>query len=176
MVWSWEWMDYQSSEDSSSSFIDSFSNLDTYTHQSSDSDELAEEDQTPVNDTTDTVVFKVIGCTKEKKYQDILSHVKNSQLAVPVKLLPEPNNPFNSKAIAFVCMVGGKWQRIGYVVNEILSEVQSALNNDDITCVEFAWVKYISDWTKSGPGFFAGVKVTKYGIWPYSVKKAASTR
>ena len=73
-------------------------------------------------------------------------------------------------------MVNGKWHRIGYVVNEILNEVHNALNGGEIVQVEFSWVKYICDWTRSGPGFFAGVSVSKRGYWSHSVTRAASTR
>ena len=78
---------------------------------------------------------------------------------VPILLAPEPTN---SRAIAFMCMVNGKWHRVGYVVNEILDEVHQALSRGEVVKVKFA-VKYISDWSRSGPGFFAGVDVTKHG-------------
>lgn len=135
----------------------------------------AEEDQEVLSNEQDTVIFKVIGCTKEQKYQDILRRVKYSEEDIKVTLSPEPANAFNSKAIAFVCLLDGKWQRIGYVVDEILDEVHDALNKN-ILSINFSWVKYITEWTRSGPGFLAGVNITKRGIWPYSVRKAASTK
>ena len=51
-----------------------------------------------------------------------------------------------------------------------------ALSNGDISSVKFAWIKYITDWKRCGPGFFAGVSVTKRGVWPNTVRKVASTR
>ena len=39
---------------------------------------------------------------------------------IPVKLEKEPLNPVDTKAIAFVTNVNGTWERIGYVVQEIL--------------------------------------------------------
>ena len=119
------------------------------------------------------------GCTKEQVYQEILRIVRDSLdqgRNIPVSLVPEPRNPFNSNAIAFTCMVNDKWHRIGYAVNEILNEIHNALNGGEIVQVKFSWVKYISDWTRSGPGFFAGVSVTKRGYWSHSVTRAASTR
>ena len=40
-----------------------------------------------------------------------------------VDLVPEPENPQDSKAIAFKCKVDGKWCVIGYVVREALDVV-----------------------------------------------------
>lgn len=147
----------------------------------SDSSEAsnAEDDQHQHSPMNHTVTFKVIGCNKEQAYQEILRVVRDSLEQgenVPVALIPEPENPFNSNAIAFTCMVSDRWHRIGYVVNEILNEVHNALKRGHIVGVKFSWVKYISDWTRSGPGFFAGVNVTKHGCWPHSVVRAASTR
>lgn len=73
-------------------------------------------------------------------------------------------------------MVNGKWYQIGYVVSEILEEVHQALSALEVVKVKFAWVKYICDWSCSGPGFFAGVDVTKHERWSYSVMRVASTR
>ena len=39
--------------------------------------------------------------------------------SIDVKLQHEP---YNSKAIVFVCVIGGKWERIGYVVQEALDD------------------------------------------------------
>ena len=30
--------------------------------------------------------------------------------------------------------------------------------------VEFASVRYITDWSRSGPGFFAGIRIEKRGL------------
>ena len=51
-----------------------------------------------------TLTFKVIGCKKEQIYQD--GH------DVPVRLTPEPENPFDSRAIAFMCFMDGQWYRL----------------------------------------------------------------
>ena len=42
--------------------------------------------------------------------------------------------------------------------------------------VELAWAQYITDWTRSGPVFFAGVAVEKKGQWSDNARRAASTR
>ena len=98
-------------------------------------------------------------------------------LDVSVELTPEPMNPRDSNAIAFTCTFEDKkCRRIGYVVGDILSEVHSALQKSETVGVKFAWIKYVADWTCSGPGFFAGVNITKTGHWSPSVIRAASTR
>ena len=71
-----------------------------------------------------TVKFNlVIGSTKEKRYQDVLERARDaieSGQNVAVELCPEPTNPVDSQAIAFICKLNGKEYRIGYVVRENL--------------------------------------------------------
>ena len=48
---------------------------------------------------THTVILKVIGCTKEHSYQEVLKKAKDTMKIGcddPVKLLYEPTNPFNT--------------------------------------------------------------------------------
>ena len=66
--------------------------------------------------------------------------------------------------------------RIGYIVSEALDTVHDALDNDLITSTDFAWAKYMISWTRSGPGYYAGINITKYGEWPAEVFRCSSTR
>ena len=92
---------------------------------------------------------------------------------VKVELRPEPNNPWDAQAIAFFCELDSKWHRIGYVVKECVQSVHNALSMHQI---EFKWVKYIVHWSKSGPGWYAGIRITKKGgYWPNIVVKSGST-
>ena len=68
------------------------------------------------------------------------------------------------------------WQRIGYIVREALDVVYDALNNNLITSVNFAWAKYMLSWTRSGPGYYAGINITKFREWPAEVYACSSTR
>ena len=146
----------------------------------SSSDSEAEENSTCVSSrSTHTVTFKVIGCTKESQYQQILQKARDlleEGRTVTVKLSPEPDNPFDSKAIDFLCEVDEKFQRIGYVVKEVREAVHYGLIAVDIIEVAFKWVKFITDWYRCGPGYFAGINVTKRGVWPSVVFWARSTR
>lgn len=50
----------------------------------------------------------------------------------------------------FMCKLEN-WKKIGYVVNEALSDVHQALSENSITSIRFAWVKYKVQWKT--PGF-----------------------
>ena len=123
-----------------------------------------------------SVEFKCIGVTRDPIYQSILCDVRDSMESgdtVPVKLVPEPDNPFDSNAIAFKCLQNSVWKTFGYVVSEICGEILAAIASGDIVSVELTWVKY-KLWKKS-PGFYAAVKVTKKGDWSNRVKESRST-
>ena len=138
------------------------------------SDEAIEADER-----SHTIVFKCIGATKSRDYQAVLKKARNSiasGLSVPVRLSPEPHNPYNSRAIAFTCYMDGQWHRIGYVVDEIVNEVHSAISSNAILSVEFSWIRYITEWSRCGPGFFAGIAICKAGFWPPNVVRVQSTK
>ena len=100
---------------------------------SDDSSSSSDDDSVPA--ITHTVIFKCIGVTKEKKYQDTLKYAKqqlDNGIRLPLKLQPEPDNKYDSKAIAFMCQDNLDWQRIGYVLRELTDEVHSAINNGKI--------------------------------------------
>ena len=81
----------------------------------------------------DTVKFKCIGTTKSACYQSVLKKVTD-ELAdhkdVLVQLSPEPTNPVNSKAIAFICYIEESWQVIGYVLKGLLPCVHDVLSRN----------------------------------------------
>lgn len=173
VIWDWELLSCDSENTEESAECESDYNSDEK-HQSD-----PEDDQRHKPASRHTVTFKVIGCTKEPQYQSTLLWARDSLEQggnVKVELTPEPSNPYNPKAIAFRCLKDGSFIRIGYVVNEIVSDVHNALVNNEVVAVEFKWIKYVCDWTRSGPGYFAGVDVTKVGRWPAAVVRAASTR
>lgn len=126
---------------------------------------------------THTVVFKCIGTTKERGYQDTLRLISKLPLDdTVVKLRPEPDNPYDSKAIAFVVNVGDKERRIGYIVRELLDEVHQVLEAHLIQKTIFSWVKYLVEWPRSGPGYYCGISITKQGKWSNNVIKCQSSR
>ena len=58
--------------------------------------------------------------------------------------------------------VDDEWLRIGYVVREAL-DVHHAMETSSIIDVKFTWAKYLIIWMKSGPGYYAGINITRYG-------------
>lgn len=58
-------------------------------------------------------------------------------------------------------------------MTDILHKVHSAIN---VVEVKFQWVKYVTDWTHSGHGYFAGIAVTKSCQLERKVDRFKSTR
>lgn len=102
--------------------------------------------------------------------------VAGAPAAVPVRLFPEPGNLKDSNAIAFQCCIAGEWRKVGYVVKEALSEVHEALKGGTIIFVKFAWVKFLLCWSYSGPGYYAGIDISKRGNWSKNVVCCRSTK
>ena len=139
----------------------------------------SESDNDTVPAVTHTVTFKCIGVMREHRYQEVLRRAKDLRalgIDVPVKIAPEHDNPKDSRAVAVTCYVDGTWHRIGYLVREVLEAVHQAIEHKKIQSVKFAWIRYIAEWTRSGPGFFAGINISKSGKWPQSVMLASSTK
>ncbi len=125
-----------------------------------------------------TIVFKCIGATKDAQSQAALCAARDRMSngwTVAVRMRPEPTNIVDSQAIMFECELDGKWKKIGYVVRNILSEVHTVMGANLITSVQFKCVKYVTHWSKSGPGYYAGISVTKNGPWDNKVKLFQST-
>ena len=82
----------------------------------------------------------------------------------------------DSKAIAFECNLESEWKIIGYIVREALDAVHDALNKHTITEIKVDWIKYIVHWSRSGPGWYAGVRITKEGKKPFAVLAPCSVK
>ena len=168
IAWKWVEIDEEEDEDKrDAGYVEN--DNETLSTESDLEDEQAEE--------VSTVTFKCIGVKHEQSYQDALKiacELMNDGETVPVKLSPEPTNPFDSRAIAFQCQIRGKWISIGYVVKEVCESVLSALASDCIISTEFAWVKFKILRT-TGPGYYAAIDITRKGQWPTIVKQAANT-
>ena len=65
---------------------------------------------------------------------------------------------------------------MGYVVSKLLDEVHEAMNNNTVLDVKLSWIKYLTNWTFSGPGYFAGINITKKGTWSSKAIQSSSTR
>uniref|UniRef100_A0A1X7TQK6 HIRAN domain-containing protein n=1 Tax=Amphimedon queenslandica TaxID=400682 RepID=A0A1X7TQK6_AMPQE len=172
VIWKWNWLVPEVASVSDDENVKSVLTLDDLFAVDSDPEEDA-------RITTQSLVFKCIGTTKCKKYQEALQvvlHLISAGQTVPVRLIHERYNPRDSQALAFVCDIDDKSQTIGYVVSQLLDEVHAAINQHCILSVQFAWVCYITNWSKSGPGFFAGISIKRKGTWSKLAVKLASTR
>ena len=166
IVWQWsEWTDDEGSKPSESPEPDPNESLSTASDLDEEEPELS------------TVTFKCIGVTRDPMYQDCLKTVSGLLQAgttVPVKVIPEPNNPFDSRALAFQCLIDNKWQVIGYVIKELCDIVHEAIADSSIISVRFAWVRYKVVRT-TGPGYYAAIDITRKGKWPPIIHRSAST-
>ncbi len=186
MIWHWEWRDGENSDSDEESTTDITIIPETPPPPSDDSDRDDDESladaaaslaitSTPM--VTHTVTFKCIGSTKEFKYQETLARIAQlgtRGVEVSCRVEPEPDNPFDSEAIAFKCKVDGAWKTIGYVVKEALKELHQVLTEKRVTKVSINWVKYIIDWRT--PGWYAGVNITRIGEWSQTVLHSQSAR
>lgn len=117
-----------------------------------DSDDFEEPPSSAATLHPHTVVFKCIGATRDTQSQRVLYQAKSkldSGWSVPVRMRPEPTNIHDARAVIFECRLDDKWQKIGYVVKDILEEVHFAIDNNLVMEVKFQWVKYITEWTRS---------------------------
>lgn len=173
VLWKWDMCGPENSmhqpEDVSSEIADSLK---------SESDEQDELESTSSTRSTHTITFKRIGAVHDGRSQDILQTARDriqQGHVIPVRMKPEPDNMFDEKAIAFECNVYGEWTRIGYVVTEVLDEVHDAMKKKKLISTNFVWIKYITSWSRSGPGFFEGIDVTRIGYWSSTVMRSRST-
>ena len=144
VMWNWQWMEDFDSEQDSVVSGDEPGDAAPSNSEESDNDEEAEDDNIPA--ITHTVVFKCIGCTKELRYQELLvlaNQKRKKGEDIPVKLEKEPSNPYDSNAIAFMCLAENNWEWIGYVMSEALADVNEAISNNKILKTFFSWIKYM---------------------------------
>ena len=175
VLWEWEWIeDMELFEPSIESQEDS-----DHDSQNSTDSEVPPSRVASSIPVTHTITFKCIGTVRSPAYQNSLKKVcqlRTEGHEVPVNIYCEPENPVDSKAIAFKCQIADEWHTIGYVVSEALDAVHMAIRNQDIVSVRFSWVNYLVSWSRSGPGYYAGINITVRGRWPKEVVRCASTR
>ena len=61
-------------------------------------------------------------------------------------------------------------------MREALDSVHDARESGSILEVKFSWAKYLVTWMRSGPGYYAGINITRVGQWNTAVHQCASTR
>jgi len=86
----------------------------------------AEDDSDATNCTEEAVqhtVTFILSALAQNMSQEVLRNVSKLLVKgeiVPVNIYPEPDNPYNSKVIAFKCWLEDKWHEIGYIIRETL--------------------------------------------------------
>ena len=60
---------------------------------------------------------------------------------INVRIIPEPHNCFDFRAIAVEAETDSKWKRIGYLVSDVLEFAHEVLATDKLSSVEMSWVK-----------------------------------
>ena len=88
---------------------------------------------------------------------------------------PEPDNCFDANAIAFEIQINDEWRRVGYLVSEVLQAVHHAIENQAIQSVRLEWVKFITHWSRSTPGWYCRINIEKIGPWTKDVLRYKST-
>ena len=175
VVWKYKLIQNESETEQERKVVDDDNSVSESTADSNDS----EKDLTSSNPCVPhTIVFKCIGAARDTQSQVYLRTARDRMLSgytVPVRMRPEPTNIVDSRAIVFECELDGKWNKIGYVVSDILDEVHAAISLNLIISVKFKCIKYVTHWTRSGPGYFAGISITKNGPWDRRVKLFQST-
>ena len=131
VMWNWAWFEeiHSSNDDSRSDDLNVTEEFKDDSDASSDDDTKVSSDILSI---THSMIFKCIGNLKEHRYQEILALAKkkiNEGKTVRVIINKEPDNPVDSKAIAFACNVTGSWERISDVVQEVLDEVNKAMDD-----------------------------------------------
>ena len=109
IVWKWEWGDDIDHVSETSSEGIAAINPDIASCSDLDEDESNDDNNDPTSMPTHTVTFKCIGTTHHADAQDTLcraSRLLNNNEHVPVDLVPEPSNPYDSKASALLTEVG----------------------------------------------------------------------
>ena len=61
-------------------------------------------------------------------------------------------------------------------MREALDSVHDAQDSESTSEVKFLRAKYLVTWVRSGPGYYAGINITRVGQWSTAIHQCASTR
>ena len=188
VIWKWDWLDEYDDDSSGTESRTSIEVISETPSPENSDEEISDEEfydeeasaSTVAIDVqsqvTHTITFKCMGSAKEDRYQESLkqiSELRNNEVEVLCRIKPEPNNPYDSKAIAFECKIDGSWKVIGYIVREVLNEVHQALVAKKIVEVYIDWVKF-KVWRSMG--WYAGINITRVGQWSKTIVHCQSLK
>ena len=118
VLWDWEWTHDQDGDGDISGEGDpeSQEQNNPYLHSDVESDRDSQsEDEFSIPTQTHTVKFS---STHDINGQEVLFNSSKLRDDVQTKLQPQPTPQYDSRAIAFLCYIDDKWQKVSYVVKE----------------------------------------------------------
>lgn len=116
--------------------------------------------------------FKVMGVTYNTMIQDHLQAAKAvGSSVVSVKLEVEPNNQYDSNAIAVFINYGSDWVKIGYIARELTRYIHPLLANGNIVSVDVKHIKFCIVYMRVG--YYITINITKKGQWEEQVVRAS---
>lgn len=124
---------------------------------------------------THTLPFKVMGVAYSKEAQDHLEaaydHLYVAKKIVYAKLLPEPENVHDNKAIAVSIKYNGDWCKVGYIAVELTKYLHSVWSDGLDFEVTVKHIKFRTTYLKVG--FYITINLTRKGEWEPEVIRAA---
>lgn len=152
---------------------------DESTDQESDCDEGELEIESllePTNHEAENVIhclpFKVMGVTYNTIIQDHLEAAKAVGCSlVSAKLEAEPNNQYDSNAIAVFIDYGNNWVKIGYIAKELTRYIHPLLANGNIITVNVKHIKFCIVYMRVG--YYITINISKKGQWEDQVIRAS---
>ena len=113
-----------------------------------------------------------MGVTYNTTIQDHLQAAKAVGCSlVSAKLEAEPNNPYDSNAIAVFIDYGSNWVKIGYIAKELTRFIHPLLANGNIVTVNVKHIKFCIVYMRVG--YYITINITKKGQWEEQVIRAS---
>ena len=97
--------------------------------------EVTSSDENPSGDDSDhTLPFKVLGVAfkhRQRHLEAAFQKLENGE-EVKVDIKPEPDNDYDSNAIAVLLNYGSGWYTVGYIAKELTNEIHPLLKSSNI--------------------------------------------
>lgn len=123
-----------------------------------------------------TVPFKVLGTCKSTARQMVLaeahSYLNEYNRPIFVKLEREPDNVYDSNAIAVFVQIDVEFQKVGYVASELTEYVHPYIDDPDFQA-SVKNIRFCTTWMMVG--YYITIELTKKGLWHNTVVKASKS-
>jgi len=138
--------------------------VDSESDDSTDSDDNCEHE----------LPFKVMGVTHVPMRQTHLMWAhENLEKGndVEVKIRPDPDNHYDSNAIAVEINYGSGWNVVGFILRELTQFIHPVLQRNKLSGQRIGHIRFRTHW--STPGFYILIYLKCKGMWPREVIKAS---